>query len=46
MNIFNVKKKLFALKIIIQSNEAKFKLLLERPSVLTIKSLENRLNKI
>jgi IS30 family transposase len=42
----SVKEKLFALKIIIQSNEARFKLLSEGPSVLAIKSLEDRLNKI
>ena len=41
-----VKEKLLALKIIIQSNEARFKLLSEGPSVLAIKSLENRLSKI
>jgi hypothetical protein len=41
-----VKEKLLALKIIIQSNEARFKLLSEGPSVLAIKSLEDRLCKI
>lgn len=41
-----VKEKLLALRIIIQSNESKFKLLSEGPSVLAIKSLEERLNKI
>jgi hypothetical protein len=41
-----VKEKLLALKIIIQSNEARFKLLSEGPSVFAIKSLEDRLNKI
>jgi hypothetical protein len=41
-----VKEKLLALKIIIQSNEARFKLLSEGPSVLAIKSLEDRLSKI
>ena len=40
-----VKEKLLALKIIIQSNETRFKLLSEGPSVLTIKSLEDRLSK-
>jgi predicted transcriptional regulator len=44
--IVPVKEKLLALKIIIQSNEARFKLLSEGPSVLAIKSLEDRLNKI
>jgi hypothetical protein len=42
----SVKEKLFALKIIIQSNEARFKLLSEGPSDLAIKSLEERLNKV
>src|SRR5215210_8083633 len=42
----SVKEKLAALKLIIESNEARFKLLSEGPSVLTIKSLEERLNKI
>jgi DNA-binding transcriptional ArsR family regulator len=41
-----VREKLLALKIIIQSNDARFKLLSEGPSVLAIKSLEDRLNKI
>jgi DNA-binding transcriptional ArsR family regulator len=41
-----VKEKLLALKIIIQSNEARFKLLSEGPSVLVIKSLEDRLSKM
>jgi hypothetical protein len=41
-----VKEKLLALRIIIQSNEARFKLLSEGPSVLTIKSMEDRLNKV
>jgi DNA-binding transcriptional ArsR family regulator len=41
-----VREKLLALKIIIQSNEVRFKLLSEGPSVLAIKSLEDRLNKI
>lgn len=42
----SVKEKLAALKLIIESNEARFKLLSEGPSVLAIKSLEERLNKI
>jgi DNA-binding transcriptional ArsR family regulator len=41
-----VKEKVLTLKIIIQSNESKFKLLAEGPSVLAVKSLEERLNKI
>jgi IS30 family transposase len=41
-----VKEKLSALKLIVESNEAKFKLLSEGPSVLAVKSLEERLNKI
>jgi hypothetical protein len=42
----STKEKLSALKLIIESNEARFKLLSEGPSVLAIKSLEERLNKI
>jgi IS30 family transposase len=42
----SVKEKLAALKLIIESNEARFKLLSDGPSVLAIKSLEERLNKI
>jgi IS30 family transposase len=45
-NEVSVKEKLSALKLIIDSNEARFKLLSEGPSVLAIKSLEERLNKI
>jgi DNA-binding transcriptional ArsR family regulator len=45
-NEFSVKEKLSALKLIVEANEAKFKLLSEGPSVLAIKSLEERLNKI
>jgi hypothetical protein len=41
-----VREKLLALKIIIQSNETKFKLLSEGPSVLAIKSMEDRLSKV
>jgi transcriptional antiterminator len=40
------KEKLAALKLIIESNEARFKLLSEGPSILAIKSLEERLNNI
>jgi transcriptional antiterminator len=42
----SVKEKLAALKLIIEANEARFKLLSEGPSVLAMKSLEERLNKI
>lgn len=41
-----VREKLLSLKIIIQSNEARFKLLSEGPAVLAFKSLEDRLNRI
>jgi predicted transcriptional regulator len=42
----SIKEKLAALKLIIESNEARFKLLSEGPSVLAMKSLEERLSKI
>lgn len=42
----SIKEKLSALKLIIESNEARFKLLSEGPSVLAMKSLEERLSKI
>ena len=42
----STKEKLAALKLIIESNEARFRLLSEGPSVLAMKSLEERLNKI
>ena len=45
-NEVSVKEKLSALKLIVESNEARFKLLSDGPSVLAIKSLEERLNKI
>ena len=45
-NQVSVKEKLSALKLIIESNEARFKLLSEGPSVLAVKSLEERLNKV
>jgi hypothetical protein len=38
--------KLAALKLIIESNESRFKLLSEGPLVLAIRSLEEKLNKI
>jgi IS30 family transposase len=41
-----VKEKLAALKLIVESNEARFKLLSEGPSVVAVKSLEERVNKI
>lgn len=41
-----MKEKLLALKIIIQSNEARFKLLSEGPSVLAVKLIEDRLSKV
>jgi DNA-binding transcriptional ArsR family regulator len=45
-NQVSVKEKLSALKLIVESNEARFKLLSEGPSILVVKSLEERLNKI
>jgi DNA-binding transcriptional ArsR family regulator len=45
-NEVSVKEKLSALKLIVESNEARFKLLSEGHSVLAVKSLEERLNKI
>ena len=45
-NEVSVKEKLSALKLIVESNEARFKLLSEGPSILAVKSLEERLNKI
>jgi IS30 family transposase len=40
------KEKLTALKLIVESNQARFKLLSEGLSILALKSLEERLNKI
>jgi hypothetical protein len=40
------KDKLLALKLIKECNESKFKLLTEGPSILAVKSLEDRINKI
>ena len=40
------REKLLALKLIIQSDETRFKLLSEGPGLLAIKSLEDRLNRI
>ena len=45
-NNISTKDKLSALKLIVESNEARFKLLSEGPSILAVKSLEERLNKI
>jgi IS30 family transposase len=45
-NEISIKEKLAALKLIVESNEARFKLLSEGPSILAVKSLEERLNKI
>jgi DNA-binding transcriptional ArsR family regulator len=45
-NELPLKDKLAALKLIVESNEARFKLLSEGPSVLAVKSLEERFNKI
>ena len=41
-----IREKLLALKLIIQSDETRFKLLSEGPGLLAIKSLEDRLNRI
>ena len=41
-----VREKLLALKLIIQSDETRFRLLTEGPAVLNMKSLEDRLNRI
>jgi DNA-binding transcriptional ArsR family regulator len=41
-----MREKLLALKLIIQSNETRFKLLSEGPGLLAVKSLEDRLNRI
>ena len=45
-NQVSVKEKLSALKLIIEANESRFKMLSEGPSILAVKSLEERLNKI
>jgi IS30 family transposase len=45
-NGISVTEKLSALKLIVEANEAKFKLLSEGPSILAVKSLEERLTKI
>jgi len=41
-----VREKLLALRLIIQSDETRFKLLSEGPGLLAVKSLEDRLNRI
>ena len=45
-NNVSLKEKLSALKLIVEANESKFKLLSEGPSILAVKALEERLNKI
>jgi IS30 family transposase len=45
-NDISLKEKLSALKLIVESNEARFNLLSEGTSILAVKSLEERLNKI
>jgi hypothetical protein len=45
-NEVSLKEKLAALKLIVESNEVRFKLLSEGPSILAVKSLEERLDKI
>ena len=40
------REKLLALRLIMQADETRFKLLLEGPALLAIKSLEDRLNRI
>jgi IS30 family transposase len=45
-NDVSLKEKLAALKLIVESNQARFKMLSEGPSILAVKSLEERLNKI
>jgi IS30 family transposase len=45
-NEVSLKEKLSALKLIVEANESSFKLLSEGPSILAVKSLEERLNKI
>jgi len=45
-NQVSIKEKLSALKLIAEANEARFELLSEGNSVLAVKSLEERLNKI
>jgi IS30 family transposase len=45
-NEVSLKEKLSALKLIVEANEARFKLLSAGPSILAVKALEERLNKI
>jgi hypothetical protein len=45
-NDFSVKEKLAALNLIVESNEARFKLLSQGHTILAVKALEERLNKI
>jgi transposase len=45
-NLDNAKYRLMALKVAIQAEEAKFKLLTEGPNILTVKRMEDRLHHI
>ena len=45
-NNVSIREKLAALKLIIEANEARFKLLSEGPSVLAIRWLEERMNRL
>src|SRR5829696_8804487 len=45
-NEVSLKEKLSALKLIVEANGARFKLLSAGPSILAVKALEERLNKI
>ena len=45
-NGVSIKEKLSALKLIVEANESRFNLLSEGPSIIAVKSLEERLNKI
>jgi IS30 family transposase len=45
-NEVSIKEKLSALKLTVEANESRFNLLSEGPSILAVKSLEERLNKI
>jgi hypothetical protein len=45
-SLINVKDKLLCLKLIKECNEAKFDLLREGPSIINLKSLEDRISKI
>jgi IS30 family transposase len=45
-NEVSIKEKLAALNLIVESNEARFKLLSQGHTILAVKALEERLNKI